>query len=347
MAPLADTLRDLLAADGDAVTLVLTGAMGQAHPIGKRDARSYIDAQRPVLLVWLGGTLDLGTLQAAADAGLPVVMVNMDDSALSPIMGFWSRGRARAILARTRYMLTVNEHAAAAFRAAGVPQARLRAGVRLEEPVSVLPYDEDDRREISDALNNRPVWLATKVTMDMVDSLIAAQRHATRRAHRLLLVVEAAQGLDGQMLVNAFNDQRLLTDRSSRTRIPQEANQVHVADSDGDLGLWLRLASVTFAGGTFSKVKAQDPFEIATLGSGLVHGPVTNPYGLRYARLDAAGAARPIADWTVLGRTVEDLLAPDRVAKLVTAGWDVASQGAEAAEIVVSQIRDAVDGIVA
>ncbi|MCB5199078.1 hypothetical protein LGQ03_07480 [Loktanella sp. TSTF-M6] len=347
IATMADTLRSRLADDGDTVRFVLTGDGSIPHPQGKREARAHIDRTRPVALIWMGGTVDLGTLQAAADAQLPVIMVNMNGASIAPLTGFWTRGRTRAVLGRTQLVLAVDKAAERAFVAAGVDRKKVKTDIRLEEPVSVLPYTETDRRSIADALNNRPVWCATRVTMNMVAGLIAAHRHATRRSHRLLLVAEAADPGAGAALARAFGDQRLLTEQSSVAQIPQEAAQVHIADSDGDLGLWLRLASVTFAGGTFDRSDAQDPFAIATLGSGLIHGPMTEPFAARYARLDAAQATRKIDQWTELGPAVEDLLAADRVARLVAAGWDVTSQGAEAADLIVGLIRDAVDGVAA
>ena len=57
---------------------------------------------------------------------------------------------------------------------------------------------------------------------------------------------------------------------------------------------------------------------------------------------DTAGAARVVLNGAELGRAVEALLAPDRVALMAHAGWDVATRGAEVTNRIVDLIHEAV-----
>ena len=124
---------------------------------------------------------------------------------------------------------------------------------------------------------------------------------------------------------------------------PEDGTQVYLADGTGEMGLWLRLAPLVLLGGTLPDGPGgRNPCEAAALGSALLHGPVTAPHAEAWARLDTAGAARVVLNGAELGRAVEALLAPDRVALMAHAGWDVATRGAEVSNRIADLIHEAV-----
>ena len=325
---------------GEDVTFAVTTAL---HPEGKRAVRAHLDSLDPMLVLWIGGALDGATLTAAQDAQVPVVVIDMDGTALDGFASRWFRARSRATLAQVHAVFTREAAMADAFVAAGAPRDRTHAVGLLEDPPAVLSHVEADRRELAEALRNRPVWLATQTEPADVPALAAAQRKAARRSHRLLLVAVAARGADGPELVSRFEALGLAAGLRSEGSEPEEGAQVHVVDSPEELGLWLRLATIAFAGGTLTQSAAQDPFQVAALGAVLIHGPRTQPHAPRYDRLARAGATLQIDNQAGLGRAVEALLSADRVASMATAGWDVISRGAEATERIVMLIRDRLD----
>jgi 3-deoxy-D-manno-octulosonic-acid transferase len=73
---------------------------------------------------------------------------------------------------------------------------------------------------------------------------------------------------------------------------PGPGQQVYLADTFGELGLWYRLAPVALVGGTFGPVEGHNPWEPAALGAAILHGPHVANFAADYAALDGAGAAR-------------------------------------------------------
>jgi len=339
--PVIAALQARLNASGEDVSFAVT-CTGQ-HPEGKRGVRTYLAQIEPMLLLWVGGQLDAQTLIAAQDAGVPVIVIDVDTSALDAFTSRWFRSRSRTILGQLHAVFTRDQAGANAFVTAGAPPSRTHAVGVLEDPPDVLAHIETDRRDIAEALRSRPVWLATQTEPADVPTLAAAQRHAARRSHRLLLVVMAAHVEDGLELSERFRLLGLPASLRSVTPKPEEGVQVHVIDTPDELGLWLRLATVTLAGGTMTQAAAQDPFEAAALGSVLIHGPRTHPYTARYDRLVRAGATLQVDNQAALGRAVEALLSADRVAAMAMAGWDVTSRGAEATDRIVGLIRARLD----
>lgn len=329
-----------LKANGEDVGFVVTTAV---HPDGKRALWDHLHRIDPMLMLWIGGALDGTTLSAAQDAQVPVVVIDMDGTALTGFASRWFRSRSRGLLAHLHAVFARDQEMADAFIAAGAAKLRTHAVGVLEDPPAVLTHVEADRRNLAEALRNRPVWLATQTEPSDVPSLATAQRHASRRSHRLLLVVVAARPSDGSELLARFHALGLAGRLRSHDPEPEEGAQVHVVDTPNELGLWLRLATIAFAGGTLTQSAAQDPFEAAALGAVLIHGPRTQPYALRYDRLSRAGATLQIDNQAALGRAVEALLSADRVAAMAMAGWDVTSRGAEATDRIVTLIRDRLD----
>ena len=329
-----------LKADGEDVTFAVTTG---AHPDGKRGVRAHLGHVDPMLILWIGGALDGATLSAAQEAQVPVVVIDMDGTALDGFASRWFRSRSRAMLAELHAVFAGDRATAEAFVAAGSRRPVTHAIGVLEDPPAVLPHIEADRRDLAEALRNRPVWLATQTEPADVPALVTAQRQAARRSHRLLLVAVAARPRDGADIVARFAALGLSAGLRSTDSEPQEGAQVHVVDVPDELGLWLRLATIAFAGGTLTQSAAQDPFEAAALGAVLIHGPRTQPFAARYDRLARAGATLQIDNQAALGRAVEALLSADRVAAMAMAGWDVTSRGAEATDRIVTLIRDRLD----
>lgn len=66
-------------------------------------------------------------------------------------------------------------------------------------------------------------------------------------------------------------------------------------------------------------------------------------YRAAYTRFTNAGAAISIKDSTTLSAALHQLAAPDRVAQMAAAGWEVASEGAEATDRIIDLLQDMLD----
>jgi len=87
--------------------------------------------------------------------------------------------------------------------------------------------------------------------------------------------------------------------RRSRGEMPDPATQVYLADTIGEMGLWYRLAPVSFIGHSLPvdppALRGKNPFEAAALGSAIVHGPAVVDFAESYAELDSRGATCTVA----------------------------------------------------
>jgi 3-deoxy-D-manno-octulosonic-acid transferase len=109
--------------------------------------------------------------------------------------------------------------------------------------------------------------------------------------------------------------------KRSEAALPGASDAVYLCDTFGELGLWYRLAKVTFVGGSFGAVEGHNPWEPAALGSAVLHGPRVANFAADYEALHQAHAALAVTEVSL----PEALVSPDitdmsyRAGKLVDA----------------------------
>lgn len=343
-APLTELGHRIVDEDGHAV-LLTGGAVSDRlicqpmPPDTPTDAVAMLDHWRPDALLFAGGEIRPALIHAAAERGIPMTLAEARAPHLPQGREGWYPGLLKASLGRMQEILAVDDTAARALRKAGVSDGLVIAG-RMEQPSAALPCNEAERAVLANLMNTRPVWLAAALPQAEESAVIEAHRAGLRHAHRLLLILvpddsRRAEDLarrmeaeDGWQVACRLKDEE-----------PDPETEVYIADTS-ELGLWYRLAPITFLGGSLSGTGSQrDPMEAAALGSSLIHGPRPGVYGTTFGRLGAARAARSVASGSDLAEALSELLAPDRAARLAQAAWAVASDGVEVTDHVHRQVR--------
>ncbi len=215
----------------------------------------------------------------------------------------------------------------------------------LKDTVHALGCNEAECDRLAKILGGRPVWLAYGVELSEVDRIEVAHRRAFRAAHRMLLILVPADPVEAPVMRQAFEAAGWQTGLRSERAEPGDAFQVYIADTEGESGLWYRLAPTSFVGGTFfADGEASDPFDPAALGSAVLHGPNLGDMAPRFRRLAEAGGALLVKDGLELGEAVQSLLAPDKAAALAQAGWSITTESAGVVERLVELMDLALEG---
>ncbi len=191
----------------------------------------------------------------------------------------------------------------------------------------------------------RPVWFAAAVPAAERELVLAAHRGAQRLAHRLLLILLPDPPAEAAALAAALEVAGWTVALRSDDQEPEPETEIYVVDSPAEIGLWYRLASIAFLGGSLAGQGAvRNPHEAAALGSAILYGPRAGAYAEMLGRLGAARGARAVASAKDLEEAVSDLLSPDRAARLAHAAWTVSTARAEVTEAVLARLRELVAG---
>ena len=342
--------------DDDGVAVLLTGTDPADGPIAAlrhpapsdnpRTVTAFLDHWQPELVVFGDGELRPAAIHDCALRKLAVVMVDARAPRLMPGREGWYPGLMRSAITPFRQIMVLDEAAAKAWRKAGAEPGQIAVTGRMEEASAAIPYVESDRAALAHILATRPIWLAADVAPEEESAVIAAHRDVLRLAHRLLLILVPQDPARAESLatrIEAEEGWRVALRKADHE--PDTETEVYIPDSS-DYGLWYRLAPVTFLGGSLEgKGCARNPMEPAALGSAILYGPRSGAYGLAYGRLGAARAARMVGSGGDLTQALGDLLSPDRAARQAQAAWGIASEGAEVTEMVLSLIRNIMDGV--
>lgn len=342
----AELARRIGSDDGHAV--LITGAEPQATgetaicqpaPADRPGSvRAFLDHWRPDAVFLAGGEM-LPVAQAELQRrGLPMAMIECGAPRLPDGRDRWFPGLVRTGLEQMRAIHAVDAAAARGLLRLGADS--IVTG-RMEEPSAALPCNEAERAALARLLATRPVWLAAGLPEAELPAVLAAHRACLRLAHRLLLIVVPEDPARADVLAPQIEtEEGLVTARRSAEEDPEPDVEVYFVDA-AEMGLWYRLAPITFLGGTLAGPDAlRDPMEAAALGSALITGPRTGHWAKAVDRLGAARATRPVGTPAELAEAVGELLAPDRAARLAQAAWGVSSDGAEATERCLNLMRN-------
>ncbi len=331
-----ETLRRKLSEDGDPIHVVATllhwepglGDLALPEPQGKTNIRAFIAHWRPLMTVWMSGDLDPILLAEMRAIDMPVILVDATSDGLDHVAGTWMPGAMRSLLSQFEAVLALDSHSAERLIRAGTPEDTVLVTGPMEDCAPTLPCNEVERNDVAKAIGTRPVWLAAATRMDECDLLSHAHEFASRRAHRLLLIVVPEDKGMAVTIAEKMQFHGLNVALRSNEPKPSEVTQIYVIDTEEELGLWYRISPITYLGGTLNGGGCRDPFEATALGSAVLYGPHVAPFQRHAARLNAAGASRLIRSASDLGPTVETLLSTDKTAEIAHAAWDVTSRGA-------------------
>jgi 3-deoxy-D-manno-octulosonic-acid transferase len=305
---------------------------------------AFLDHWRPDLAVFLPERLPPAAIASAARCGVPVALIDARPPLGLPRPARRLPGLRRAVLRLFDRVLAQDDAAARSLRRLGAPSARLSVVGTLADTPPVLPCNEAERDALGHTLAARLLWLAVAVPAEEEAAMIAAHRAALGLSHRLLMIWVPADPASGPDLAARLLAEGFEVSLRSREEEPDEEDQIYIADTEDELGLWYRLASVSYLGGTLSGAASpRHPFEPASLGSAILHGPLGGPHGPALARLDAARAARLVRSPADLCDAIGDLRAPDRAAQMAHDAWAVASDGADVAERTARHLIEVLD----
>jgi 3-deoxy-D-manno-octulosonic-acid transferase len=325
--------------DRDGITFCAPPADGQV------EVTAFLDHWRPELIAFCDGELRPALVIEAHRRKIALMIVDGRAPYMTRGREGWYPGLLRSALASFDAIFAQNEDAARTFRKAGGALSAVAAIGRLEEESAALPCVEMERETLARLLLTRPIWFAAHLHEAEEDAVIAAHRVAMGLAHRSLLIVSPETAERALALADKMTALGLSVAVRANDDEPDSETEVYLVEGMSELGLWYRLAPISFLGGSlFGDGCLRSPMEAAALGSAILHGPRTQTFSGAFARLAALRATRPVMSVRDLCEAVADVLAPDKAALLAQSAWIVASDGAEVTERVIDAIRKLTDG---
>ena len=307
-----------------------SNAVHQYIPVDTpRAVEKFLDRWRPSLAIWTESEFWPNLISFTSARDIPMILINARISEKSYRRWRFFKKSLKNLIEKFNYSLIQDQKTVKYFSKIGISSNNFELTGTLKEGSAALPHSETEQVEFSKQILNRPVWLAASTHEGEEKLIAAAHRHASKASQGLLLIIvprHPERGLEIASILTKENFKICL--RSKKDKISSDT-QIYIADTLGELGLWYRIAPVSFVGGSFVPIGGHNPFEPAALGSAILHGPYVENFKEIYNRLNVAGAAVKIEEASELGVKLIETLSPENAAKLAQSAWEVSSNGAE------------------
>ena len=275
------------------------GVIHQFAPVDGRGAvNAFLDHWRPSLAVFVESELWPNLILETRRRGVRLVLASARIT--EKTVEGWQRfpGAAREILSAFDRILPQDETSAARLHSLG---ARIDGHVNLKLSGEAPPHDAAAFTRLSAAIGDRPVVVAAS-THDGEE--IALVRALDKLADRLCLILVPRHPARSADIAAALERDGYRFAQRSQGREPDRDTDLYLADTLGEMGLFLRLADVVVMGGSFSAalekppVGGHNPLEPARLGKPAVTGPdMSNWAAVTDALVEAGGLAVVQAPW--------------------------------------------------
>ncbi len=297
---------------------------------------SFLDHWRPSVGVWTESEFWPALIYESHRRTIPLLCLNARMSSASYRRWRWAPGMSSALMQRFEHMLVQSSDTAAYLQRLGLPSQRVEVTGSLKQGAAKLPANDNDLGEMSEAIAERPVWLAASTHNPEEEIAAEAHRAAAESVPGLLLIVVPRHPERGQEIQKRLIERGLKVKRRSAGHLPAPADDIYIADTLGELGIWYRISPICFLGGSLSENGGHNPFEPAALDCAILHGPNAWNFKEIYADLAAAEGARTV--WTAeqLAVAVTEAFANESAGKMAataavicSGSTDVANRGVE------------------
>ena len=271
--------------------------------------RPFLEYWKPDLSIWSEQDLWPGLVTATHNRGIPMALVNarMGDDAYKRRAR--ARGLYRDLLARFTFISAQDPVTATNLSRIGtrVP-VQTHPSLKLIAPA--LSADAGQLRALRGAVGKRRVWMVGPSHSADEDLAIAAHRDILAQDPGALLIIVPRYPERVAEIAKLTRAEGLKTGLRSANTLPDPQDQVFIADSFGEMGLWYRLASTALIGGTFNAVEGHNPWEAARLGTAILHGPRTGNFTSDYIKLRNFRATTEVETASQIAQAVLSDLGP-------------------------------------
>jgi 3-deoxy-D-manno-octulosonic-acid transferase len=281
------------------------GAIHQYVPLDTpRAAARFLDHWRPSAGLFVESDLWPNLLLEAQRQGVKLALINARISERSA--AGWRRApqMARTLLGVFDTILAQDEDFAARFRTLGAHDVVVAGSLKADAPP--LSCDEQALAAMRTTIADRPILLAAQTHPGEDETVLPAHDQLRTRFPNLLTIIvprHVERGPDIAMLCGARPNAR----RAAGEPVTADT-AVYIADTMNELGLFYRLPTFCFLGGTLVPMQGHNPLEPAILNCAVLAGPSRANSARAFEEVLGAQGFGDVQTSTDIAREAERLL---------------------------------------
>lgn len=283
------------------------GVIHQFIPVDRVSyVRRFLEHWKPNLGLWVESEFWPNLVVETRASAVPMVVLNGRMSEKSFTGWMKNRAMIRQLLTAFRLVLAQSDIDGERFSALGAKSVAISGNLKFA--CAPLPADTTALIHLQDQLSDRPCWLAASTHAGEED--IIGRTHAALKAvyPRLLTIIVPRHPERGPAVATGLNAFGLNVALRSQNEAINGETDIYVADTMGELGLFMRLVDIVFIGKTLAGGGGQNPLEPAQLNCALIFGPDMSNFQAVSETLLNGGAALNITNEATLIEAIALLL---------------------------------------
>ena len=240
-------------------------------------------------------------INTACNQRVPVVIFNGRLSKRTLQAPKWLLPIYKQALSRVTAVLAKSSGDAEGFAQLGAPEQRINTLGNLKFAAIATAPDKIDNPII------RPFWLAASTHEDEEFQLCQALRN-TANNHKPLLVIAPRHPKRSVKIQEQLTALNISFAVRSKEQPIEESTEVYLADTLGEMSLWLQHAQVVFMGGSLVPVGGHNLLEPAAAAAPIVSGPHLHNFLEEAALLRPSGALHQVESADDVVTYVESLM---------------------------------------
>ena len=267
---------------------------------------SFLDHWQPSFAMWVESEFWPNLIKLTESRNIPMVLVNGRISPRS--LQNWSRfpGTIASLLGGFKLCLAQSHTDMKNLKTLGAANVQMLGNLKYAS--APLPADTQIVTELKASLADRPAWLAASTHPGEEEFIINTHRNLSNKLPKLLTIIAPRHPIRGELIAELAANQGLTGQLRSRAKALRPNTDIYIADSIGELGVFYRVAPVSFIGGSLIPHGGQNILEAAKLGSAVIFGPFTENFNEITSEMVRTAAAVRIDKPAALENAVYSLL---------------------------------------
>ncbi len=270
--------------------------------------KAFLDYWKPDLALWMESELWPNTLLALKRRNIPAALVNARLSDKSFRNWNYARGPARQIIDCFTVILAQTEKDASHYRSLGAKNAIVSDNIKYSaEP---LFHDPLALSTLNLAIGDRPRWVYASTHAGEESLACRAHKKLKEKIPNLLTIIVPRHPQRREEIAGVcFENGMKFTLRSHNTALPVLDDDIYIADTLGELGLFYSLCDIAMIGRSFSDDGGggHNPVEAAQLGCAVITGPNNQFQRQLYDDMKSENAVIEVKTEDELAAALEDL----------------------------------------
>ncbi len=216
---------------------------------------------------------------------------------------------AEALFENLSLVVAQSDEDAERFRTLGARPVAVSGNLKVD--TAPPPFDEAEYQELKNRIGDRIVWVAAS-THAGEEEIAADVQQSLEPSLRALCIIVPRHPERADEISDMLVSRGLTIARRSYGDHITDKTDVYVADTIGEMGLFLKLAEIAFVGRSLTAEGGQNPLEPAMLDCAILSGRNVQNFRDSYRHLLKNGGARLVNDRETLTKSVEFLMSNDK-----------------------------------